>query len=69
MVPIRKGHCDLFIEVEGGVWIVNNERSAQAVWILALSVRVVPIRARLVDLVKLSVPMPNLGRSQLTGNE
>lgn len=48
---------------------MNNERSAQAVWILALSVRVVPIRARLVDLVKLSVPVPKLGKSQLTGNE
>lgn len=52
MVPVRESHCHLFIEMVGEMGVMNNKRSAQAVWVLPLSMRVVPIRACLVDLVK-----------------
>ncbi len=38
MIPIRKGNCHLFVEFERGIWVVDNQRSPQAVWILTLSV-------------------------------
>ena len=57
MVPIREGHCHLFIEMIGKLRVVNNERSPQAVWVLALSMRVVPIGACLVNLATSSVLM------------
>ena len=68
MIPIREGHCELFVEMEGRIWIVNNERAPQAVWVLTLSVRVVPIRAGLIDLIKQLVHHPNQRGMKLTGN-
>ena len=53
----------------GKMRVVNNEGPPQAVWVLALSMRVIPIGACLVDLVVLSVPMISRSDVQLTGKE
>ena len=68
MIPIREGHCELFVEMVWRIRIVNDERAPQAVWVLTLSVRVVPIRACLIDLIKLLVHNPNQRGMKLTGN-
>ena len=57
MVPVRESHCHLFVEMVGEIGIVNDEGSPQTVWVLALSMRVVPIGARLLDLVQVLVLM------------
>ena len=69
MVPIRERHCHFFVEMVGEIWVVNNERSPQPVWVLALSMRVVPIGACLIYLGTLSAPMLNQSSVQPTGKE
>ena len=69
MVPIRESHCHLFIEVVGGVRVMNNKRSPQTVWVLPLSMRVVPIGAGLINLENLSVVKLSQSGVPLTGKE
>lgn len=53
VVPVRQGEDELMVNfvLVGEVWVVDDERAAQTVGVLGVGVRVVPIRARLVDLV------------------
>ena len=48
---------------------MNDERSPQAIRVLTLSVRMIPVGAYLVDLMKLSAPLLDERDIQLTGNE
>lgn len=56
MVPVGEGEDELFIvEILVGIFrVVNDERGAQAIRVLPLIVRVVPVSAGLVDLEKSS---------------
>ena len=48
---------------------MNDERSPQAIWVLTLSVRMIPVGACLFDLMKLLAPMLIEKDIQLTGKE
>ena len=52
MVPVGQCQRYLFVElsVVGIVRVVDDVLSTEAVWVLATAMRVIPVRARLIDL-------------------
>jgi hypothetical protein len=48
--PIHESQCHLLVEIEGRIRIVDDERTKKTVGVLALVVRMVPVRARSVCL-------------------
>lgn len=51
VVPVRHGEDELLIVLafEWGVWVVDDHRPAETIWVLSHHVAVVPVRARLGD--------------------
>lgn len=56
MVPIRDGQDKLFVVLilEGVIWVVDNDRSPEAIGVLPPNMTMIPVGARLVDLSKVS---------------
>ena len=54
MIPVREGQNKLLVKHVGIwiLWVVDDERTAEAVWVLPIDVRMVPVRAWLIDLAR-----------------
>jgi hypothetical protein len=50
VVPVRQGYDDLIIVLEIGIWIIDDNWASQSIWVLATSMTVVEVCARLFDL-------------------
>ena len=59
MIPVRKGQYKLLIHLlpVGELWVVDNDWPTEAVGILSVVVRVIPVRSRLADLEHVSSAM------------
>jgi hypothetical protein len=67
MIPVRKGEYKLFI-VQICVrilWVMNNQRTTEAIWVLAVHMRVVPVGTRLINLDESANHTRSLGRRLL----
>lgn len=52
VIPVGKGQHDFLVIhfAEWRVWIMDDESTAQSIWVLALQVRVIPVRSSLINL-------------------
>jgi len=52
MVPVRERKDDFFVVkvLVRVLWVMNNERSAEAIWVLSSNMGMVPISSGLINL-------------------
>ncbi len=62
MVPVREGD-DEFVVIATLIWtirIVDNHRATEPIRVLAIVMRVIPVGARLIELVEVSLELDKM---------